>query len=73
LTALFKIKEEQNCNMPVCTKFSTFHSSRDLKEDGPNALDKSDKRTEKNGAKLNRDKYKVMLEHLTAQTQEACG
>lgn len=73
LTAQFQIKEEQNHNTLVCTKFRTFHSSRDLKEDGSNALDKSEKQTEKNGAKLNRDKYKVTLEHLTAQTQEARG
>lgn len=48
MTAQFKIKEEQNHNMLVCTKFRTFHSSRDLKEDGSNVLDKSEKQTEKN-------------------------
>lgn len=73
LTAQFKIKEEQNHNIMVYTKFSTFHSSRDLKKDYSNALGKSEKQTEKNGAKLNREKYKVMLENLTAQTQEAYG
>lgn len=48
MTAQLKIKEEQNHNMLVCTKFHTFHSSRDLKEDGSNVLDKSEKQTEKN-------------------------
>lgn len=50
MIAQFKTKEEQKL---ICTKFSTFHGSRELKEEGSNALDKSQKQTEKNRAKLN--------------------
>lgn len=52
LRAQFKIKEGQKF---ICTKFSTFHSSREPNEEGSNALDKSQEQTEKNRAKLNQD------------------
>lgn len=50
LTFQFKIKGEQKF---ICTKFSPFYSSRELDKEDSNALDKSQKQTEKNRAKLN--------------------
>lgn len=44
LTTQLKTKEEQNF---ICTKFSIFHSSRELNKEGANALDKSQGQTGK--------------------------